>query len=166
MDLDLAPACDSPASSGVGRQLAALAWLALAACRAEPSRTAQPTVEGATGATQLLASAPFYRLEATPEPCTSGAPCQVSLVLTALGDYKLNKEYPFKLVPHAQSPATAHRVGSLERSAERRGVMKVELVAPALPSSFTGVFKLSVCTEDVCEIADPEISVTLPTAPR
>lgn len=144
-------------------RLAALSLLALAACKSE-QRGAE--LAPAARPRQLLASAPFYRLEAEVAPCTSGAPCEVALVLSALGDYKLNKEYPFKLVPHPHSAAPAHRVGELERSSDKHGVMKLEAVATALPAALTGVFKLSVCTEDVCEIADPEISVALATAPR
>lgn len=148
-------------------QLAALALSAVAACRSKPRGTERDTaLAEAPRPRQLLASAPFFRLEAEAAPCPRPGPCEVALVLSALGDYKLNKEYPFKLVPHAHSDVTARHIGRLERSGNQRGVMKLELDAPALPATFTGMFKLSVCTDDVCEIADPEISVALQATPR
>lgn len=148
----------------MARELAALCLLGLAACKSH-SGGADPTPT-ADHPRQHLASAPFFRLEAEVAPCASGAPCKVSLVLSALGDYKLNKEYPFKLVPHAQSAVAIRQLGKLERASDQRGVMKLETEPTTLPAALTGVFKLSVCTEDVCEIADPEISVTLAAAAR
>lgn len=148
----------------MARRLIALCLLGLAACKSRHPDGAAPTP--ADRPRQLLANAPFFRLEAEVAPCASGAPCTISLVLSALGDYKLNKEYPFKLVPHPQSAVTIRRLGKLERESGQRGVMKLETEAMPLPAALTGVFKLSVCTEDVCEIADPEISVTVAAAPR
>lgn len=148
----------------MARRLAALGLLALASCKCRPASDATPTPPERPG--QVLASASFFRLEAAVAPCAPAAPCQISLVLSALGDYKLNKEYPFKLVPHADSALVVRRLGKLERSSDQRGVMELETEPAKLPAALTGVFKLSVCTDDVCEIADPEISVTVPAAPR
>ncbi len=148
----------------MARSLIALCLLALAACKSRHPGGAAPTP--ADHPRQLLASAPFFRLEAEAAPCASGAPCKISLVLSALGDYKLNKEYPFKLVPDARSAVALRKLGKLERESGQRGVMKLETEPAPLPAALTGVFKLSVCTEDVCEIADPEISVTVAAAPR
>ena len=46
-----------------------------------------------------LAGEDFYRVDAAPLPeCAVGKACEVTFVLTALGEYKVNKEYPFKFV--------------------------------------------------------------------
>src|SRR5215470_2853127 len=46
-----------------------------------------------------LAGKAFYRIDAGPlAACAQAAPCEARLVLTALGDYHVNQDYPFKFL--------------------------------------------------------------------
>lgn len=149
---------------------AALA-LALAACkRAAPEGDGRGAIEGAVtgkGGPPPLAEKPFFRLEAAPQPpCTAGAPCEVKLVLHALGDYHINDQYPFKLVADASPELSVEGTGTWTRDADQRGTLAV-VVRSAKPGTATlaGTFKLSVCTDENCEIETPKIALPVTTSP-
>ena len=77
----------------MARELLLIALVAASGC-ARCSRS-----EPAEAAGKPLAGKAFYRLDAGPQPpCARGATCEARLVLTALGDYHVNKDYPFKFV--------------------------------------------------------------------
>jgi hypothetical protein len=109
-----------------------------------------------------LASKPFYRLDAGPAaPCAAGTTCEATLVLTALGAYHVNKDYPTKFL--ATSPLDGAPAFALTDATH--GTMTVRFKPPSPgTTTLTGTFKLSVCSDDTCEIEQPQIS--LPVAVR
>src|SRR5688572_29860246 len=71
-----------------------------------------------------LASAAFYRIDAGPRtPCAAGATCEARLVLTALGDYKVNQDYPFKFVAEPSPALAVEGTGTFAFDDARNGTM-------------------------------------------
>jgi hypothetical protein len=128
--------------------------LALAACgRDEHARGAS--------AAPPLASAAFYRLDAAPpSPCTANAPCEARLVLTALGDYHINPNYPQKFFADAAPDVAVDGTGTFALAGAKTGTLVIRFrAARAGTARLHGTFKLSVCTDATCEIETPAIAI-------
>ena len=142
---------------------AALIVLVLAACKSDaPSPAAQAIAKGQAP----LAEKPFFRVDAKPiAPCPVNATCEAQLVLTALGGYHVNDEYPAKFVADVASGVRIDGEGTFKISGEKHGTMTVRFT-PTQPGAtkLVGTFKLSVCSEDNCEIESPKIALDVPSS--
>ena len=138
----------------MARELIALA-VALAAC----GRDGKP----AGAEPPPLAGKPFYRVDAGPPvACAQGATCEARLVLTTLGEYHVNTDYPFKFVGEpAAVPVEGE--GAFAINDARHGTMTVKF-RPSAPGTavLVGTLKLCVCSEETCEIETPRIEVAVP----
>ncbi len=113
----------------------------------------------------VLAATDFYRVEARPAPCAPGAACATALELIALGRYKLNADYPFKFVPAEGRGVAIEHAAALQRKDDKHGTLPLRFRAAASgPTALVGVLKLSVCTTDTCEIAEPAIDLRVPAS--
>lgn len=127
-----------------------------------------------------LASKAFYRVDAGPNaPCASRTTCEARLELTALGDYHVNKDYPFKFVGDPGGPPAGQPAGppagqpAVQIDGEGRfalddakhGIMTITF-RPAAPGTakLVGTFKLSVCSDETCEIESPKLELTVPVS--
>ena len=140
-------------------------------------KKSEPVPEG-----KPLAGKAFYRVDPGPAtPCATGSTCELRLVLTALGDYHVNKDYPFKVVgdPAAAAPEQRSREdqddrgeraaldgdGSFALDGEKRGTMTIKFrPAAAGNAKVVGSFKLSVCTDEACEIESPRLELSVPVS--
>jgi hypothetical protein len=143
------------------RELVAL--IVLAACRAEePPAAMKTTREHAAigGAAAPLAEKPFFRIDATPQPpCTAGASCEARLVLTALGDYHVNERYPMKFIGDAAPGIELLGEGTFALDNAKTGTLTLRFRAVNSGTTrVTGTFKLSVCTDENCEIEAPKLA--------
>jgi hypothetical protein len=130
--------------------------LALAGCRGDDSARTAP-------ATPPLAAKPFYRLDAAPQPpCAATAPCELRLVLTALGDFHVNAQYPHKFVGDVVPGIAVEGTSALTIDGPKTGTLVVRFRA-AQPGAakLRGTFKLSVCNDDRCEIETPTITMPI-----
>jgi hypothetical protein len=147
----------------MARELALIALLLAGCSKGRDEAPAGATTGGdvAVKGAAPLASTSFFRVDATPlAPCAAGATCEAKLVLTALGDYHVNGEYPTKFVADAAGDVTVEGQGTFKVDSEKRGTMTVRFTpAKPGPAKLTGTFKLSVCTEENCEIEAPKISL-------
>lgn len=157
--------------------LAAALALAVAAAtwafvRSRGGETPSPDVSGPrTTAPPALASKAFYRVDAAPPPtCAVGAPCEVRFVLSALGAYHVNRAYPFKFIADpppaaALDGAAVFRIdgeapGDDPGANAHRGSLTVRFrPSTAGTARVAGTFKLSVCSDDTCEIEAPRLAV-------
>ena len=142
-------------------RMACLIALALAGCekrRGGPAPGAEAAGETAPGA--------FYRVEAAAAPdCRQGAWCTVRIELTALAGFKVNREYPFKFVPAAAEGLEHDGTGAFTIESDTAGVLTHRFrPAAAGPASVSGTFKLSVCTEEQCEIEAVPVAVSVPVS--
>jgi hypothetical protein len=119
---------------------------------------------GAARTEPPLAGKDFYRIDTAPlAECKAGTSCQVELRLTALGDYKVNKDYPFKFLAEEQPGISVDGTGSFAHQGKQSGAMTVKFqVDTAGTAQLAGTFKLSVCTEATCEIDEPQIAFSIP----
>jgi len=143
----------------MARRLIPLALLAMvASCGRDPSAAPDP-IAGHTP----LAGKPFYRVDRGPQaPCASGAPCEARVVLTALGDYHVNKDYPFKFVGDPTA-IPLDGPGSFALDGAKRGTLTIKFRAPAPGTTkLVGTFKLSVCSDETCEIEAPTLELAIP----
>jgi hypothetical protein len=141
------------------RELIALA-VALAACgRGDAGKPA-----GTERAP--LAGKPFYRIDPGPAvPCASGAACKAHLVLTALGSYHVNQDYPFKFVGEPAPAPPVEGDGAFALDDAKHGTLTVTFrPAAAGTARLVGTFKLSVCNDDTCEIETPRIELAVPVS--
>jgi hypothetical protein len=141
--------------------LGSLVALVAACGRDAPAKPAS-TPSRAT-AEPALASKAFYRVDGAPQAaCASGATCEARLRLTALGDYHVNKEYPFKFVADPAAVAV-DGVGQFALDGEKQGTMTIKF-RPTAPGTakLVGTFKLSVCSAETCEIESPKVELAIP----
>lgn len=122
----------------------------------------KPATPAPTGAP--LASKAFYRVDVgLPTPCSRGAACEARLVLTALGDYHVNKDYPFKFVGDPAPAIELDGTGSFALEDAKHGTLTIRFRPAATGTTrLAGVFKLSVCSDDTCEIETPKLELTVP----
>jgi hypothetical protein len=152
------------AVSSTARSLAlavAVAMAPLAACKREtPSPAAQAIAKGAAP----LAEKPFYRIDAQPlAACAVNTTCEAQLVLTALGAYHVNGDYPTKFVADAKGDVRIDGEGSFKIGGEKHGTMTVKFTTTKPgPTKLVGTFKLSVCSDETCEIESPTITLDVP----
>jgi hypothetical protein len=125
----------------------------------------KPATPPTTGAAPLASKA-FYRIDAGPQtPCASGTTCEARFALTALGDYHVNTQYPFKLVGDPAPAVALDGDGTFVLDDAKHGTMTVKF-RPRAPGTakLVGTFKLSVCTEEVCEIETPKVELAVPVS--
>lgn len=141
--------------------LGALTALGAACGRDAPAKPEASPSAAAAG--PALASKVFYRVDGGPQTaCASGATCEARLRLTALGDYHVNKEYPFKFVADPAA-AAVDGAGQFAFDGEKQGTMTIKF-RPTAPGTakIVGTFKLSVCSADTCEIESPKVELAIP----
>ena len=147
----------------MARELLLIALVA-ACSRDRPAPSDQATQPASSA--PPLASKAFYRVDAGPEvACASGATCEARVVLTALGDYHINQDYPFKFVG-APAPALAlDGDAAFALTDAKHGTLTVRFTPTAAGAqTLAGVFKLSVCSDDTCEIETPTLELTVPVS--
>jgi hypothetical protein len=115
---------------------------------------------------QPLAGKAFYRIDAgPPAACAREASCEARLVLTALGDYHVNKDYPFKFLGEPAPAVPVDGEGAFAVDDARHGTMTVKFhPAAAGTAKLVGTFKLSVCSDETCEIETPKIELIVPVS--
>ena len=113
-----------------------------------------------------LAGKPFYRVDAGPPvACAPGATCEARLVLTALGDYHVNQDYPFKFLGEPAPAVPVDGEGAFAIGDAKHGTMTVKFhPAAAGTAKLVGTFKLCVCSEETCEIETPRIELDVPVS--
>jgi hypothetical protein len=134
----------------------------VAACSRDRPGASGQAAQPASGAPPLASKA-FYRVDAGPEvACTAGATCEARLQLTALGDYHINQDYPFKFVgePAPALPLVGEAAFALADA--KHGTLTVRFTPTAAGArTLAGVFKLSVCSDDTCEIEKPKLALAV-----
>ena len=114
----------------------------------------------------MLVSEKLFRIELAPlAPCKPATTCEAHLLVHSLGGYKVNAEYPTKFVAKVPSGITVEGTGTFVVSDRTIGTMTVKLRATFSGiAQISGALKLSVCTEEICEIAAPVVSFDVPVA--
>lgn len=132
---------------------------------ASPSRGDAPVSKRVTGTN--------FTLDLEAPRCNAGAECAMTIKLVAAGDYHVNAEYPYKFVASAapgveflgKGAATTftRAAGDFVSHGEKSGTMTVRF-KPSSPGEarIAGTYKLSVCSEDQCQIEQEKLDLTVP----
>jgi len=155
---------------------AGVAIAAIVAWRQHAPAALQPDAASAepdAGSTELavvarqpaapLASKASYRIDAgAAAPCTAGATCTQKLVLTALAGYHVNEQYPFRFVADPSPAVALTAPATFTRDDASHGTMTLGFL-PAAPGTarLAGTFKLSVCSDETCEIEKPQLAIAV-----
>lgn len=159
---------------GQVRVLIAVGALSVGAgCKADPGGDAAPGATAARGPRDPLLDVALpagavrvagqnFHVDAAALPgCAAGAPCSAIAELTALGGFKVNREYPFKFVPEATT--TLDGAATFTPTGVHTGRLIIRFHRPtAAPTRITGAFKLSVCSADVCQVETAALAIAVP----
>jgi hypothetical protein len=143
----------------------AVAVVVLAGCDSDRRRGPEPA-PGAEPGTAKGAPAKIFEIAATPDPgCRRGEWCTVRMELTALGGFHVNRDYPFKFVGAAAEGIEHDGTGAFTIESDTTGVLVHRFRAAAAGAArVSGTFKLSVCTEEQCEIEAAPVAVEVPVS--
>ena len=173
--------------------VAAIALLALAACskekpagNGEPKapdtkspvvnaiKVEKPQVDTSDGATKHL-EGDHFALDLESKGCKVGAECTLTIKLGIQGDFHINKEYPYRYVAadtagveylgKADKNKFTKEAGDFVAADEKTGTMTVKFKpASAGKMKLTGVYKMSLCSADQCQIEEPNLELTIPAS--
>ncbi len=106
--------------------------------------------------------------------CAVGAPCTVRVTVSATGAFHVNDEYPYKFkaddAPGVEFLGTAGEgknvfskvAGDWRKRDEKSGTMNVNLRAAGPgDKSVGGLFKLSVCSPQACQLDTASVQATV-----
>jgi hypothetical protein len=152
--------------ASVVRATSLIALGLIGAChRDAPAKVEVASAGSGNASGAALAEKAFYRVDRGAQPaCNAGATCEAQLVLTALGGFHINKDYPFKFVG---DPAAAALEGpaTFALDGEKRGTLTIKFrPQTAGTAKLGGTFKLSVCSDDNCEIDTPRLELSVPVS--
>ncbi len=99
-----------------------------------------------------------------PGDCKANAPCAMTIKLAALGAYHINNEYPYKWVGDAVDGIeyTGKKTGDFHKDDATHATMSVAFKSAAQPAHVAGTYKLSVCSEDKCQIETQRVDLSVP----
>jgi hypothetical protein len=157
--------------------MAALAMLALASIGLACGKTsAAATSRNATADNITVAGhldGNNFKLDASPAgDCKAGETCTATIRLEAVGDYHINKDYPYKFkakeapsIEFLGSDPAGKNVfskgaGDFTIDGEKVGTMTVHF-KPGAKGAVTvgGTYKLSVCSAQNCQLEQPDLSI-------
>ncbi len=144
--------------SAVARALLLALVLALLPAAGCSRKTAAPA-----RARSAPAGPPFSVAVEPPATCAVGATSVARVQVTALGEFHVNREYPYKIALVDSPGVTTEQ--SFAVASDRLGTVTLTCrpsVAGAGP--VTGTLHLSVCSSETCVIEEVPISVTLPSS--
>lgn len=134
----------------------------------------KPQVDTSDGATKHL-EGDHFALDLETKGCKAGAECTMTIKLGIQGDFHINKEYPYRYVAgdtpgieylgKAEKNKFTKEAGDFVANGEKGGTMTVKF-KPAAPGKvkLTGVYKMSLCSADQCQIEEPSLELTIPAS--
>lgn len=115
-----------------------------------------------------------FKLElASQGECKAGAECSVVIKLETLGEYHINKEYPYKFKAEAKGDEVeflgtdqagknifSKTAGDFRSETEQKATLTVKF-KPARAGTFklAGVYKLSVCSAQNCQLESQALAL-------
>lgn len=112
-----------------------------------------------------------FAVDVTSPGCRVNEPCTVTLRLSALNAFHINKDYPYKFIGSAGPNVTFltdnatfdKSTGDYKAEGEKNATLTVRFKpASAGEAKVTGKYKLSVCAEEQCLIEQPVITLAVP----
>ena len=159
----------------VGLGTATVLAIATGCARDSEASPAHETARTANVAAGSHVDGKNFKLDMAPAgDCKAGTACQVTVKLEALGEYHINKDYPYKLTLNAapnvvflgRDPAGvltfSKSAGDFQIIEEHVATMTARLKPSAKgTTSLTGIYKMSVCSESNCQLEQAKIFLDL-----
>jgi len=83
-------------------------------------------------------------------------------VVTALGDFHVNDDFPTRFIADPASEVAIEGPGAFTVCGETRGTMRLQYKpAKPGPATLVGTFKLGVCSDETCNTESPKIALTV-----
>ena len=114
-----------------------------------------------------------FLLTTTTGQCKKGEECTLTLRLEAQGSYHINDSYPYKFTPTKKDDKPVSEnvefvkenfsksAGDFTKDAEKVGTMTVRFKPTAAKGKVVGTYKMSVCSEQNCQLEVQEIVVDI-----
>jgi hypothetical protein len=111
-----------------------------------------------------------YKVDTKVDDCAADSECTGMIRLEALGSYHINDAYPYKFTAYEAPAIEFHgkdaanksvfgkNNGDFEKQGEKAAVVRIRFKAPKGKVSFSGKFKMSVCSEANCQLEQPDVS--------
>ena len=159
----------------VGLGTATVLAIATGCARDSEASPAHETARTANVAAGSHVDGKNFKLDMAPAgDCKAGTACQVTVKLEALGEYHINKDYPYKLkvadaagVELLGTDAGGKNIfsksaGDFKIDGEKVATMTVKF-KPAKAGSVTlsGTYKMSVCSAANCQLETQELSIAV-----
>lgn len=114
-----------------------------------------------------------FTLDLASTGCKAGADCALTIKLTAAAEYHVNKQYPYKFTASPAPNITflgkregstfTKDTGDFVEEGEKNATMTVRFKpAAAGQAKVEGTYKMSVCSDDQCQIEIQPISMNIP----
>ncbi len=112
-----------------------------------------------------------FVLQATTGACKKGEECTLTLRLEAQGAYHINDSYPYKFTPGKKDDKSlsenveyvkenfSKSGGDFKKDAEKVATMTVKFKPTATKAKIVGTYKMSVCSEQNCQLEQQEIQL-------
>ena len=166
----IAPATPSTSASAnaAGAKASTSATRANAALTSSAKPEAAPLKPAATSI-----SGKNFTLAVGSPGCRVDVPCAVTLLITAGGEFHVNKEYPYKFTANAAPGVTflgssdanvfSRAAGDFREQTEKTATMTVRFKSTAAGEArVAGTYKLSVCSADQCQIETQAVQLAVP----
>lgn len=145
--------------------------LVLAACGGCKRAKVEPTPEdkgpGTTSAeAKELSAKESYKIDVKgPASCTVGQPCDATVTVSSVGTFKVNPDYPHKVVPQQDLPGVAFEPSQFTSVDKHTGTVRVRFrVDAAGTAKVAGTLKLSVCNDKTCYIEEEPVAFEVPVS--
>ena len=133
-----------------------------------------PQVDNPDGASKHLVG-DHFALDLASQGCKAGAECTMTIKLAIDGDFHVNKEYPYRFVANdapgveflgkTEKNKFTKDAGDFVASGEKAGTMTVRFKpAAAGKTTVNGIYKLSLCSADQCQIEEPKLELVIPAS--
>lgn len=114
-----------------------------------------------------------FVLDAASPGCRVDTPCTMTLRLAAIGEYHVNKEYPYKFIAaaapgvqflgSADANTFSRAAGDFREDGEKAATLTVRFKPTATGEArVSGTYKMSVCSAENCQIETPTITLAVP----
>jgi hypothetical protein len=112
-----------------------------------------------------------FALDVASPGCRVDESCAMTIRLSVLGDYHVNKGYPYKFVAAAAPSVTyladgntfSRSTGDFKEEGEKAATMTVRFKpAAAGEAKISGTFKMSVCSAENCQIEQQAVTLSVP----
>lgn len=112
-----------------------------------------------------------FVLTAATASCKKGEECALTLRLEAQGAYHINESYPYKFTPGKKDDkALSENVefvkenfskagGDFKKEGEKVATLTVRFKPTAAKGKIVGTYKMSVCSEQNCQLEQQEIAL-------